>query len=41
MNILSRDKRIEVLAALTEGLGVRATARITGVNRGSVASLRD
>jgi IS1 family transposase len=39
MNILSRDKQIEVISALTEGLGIRATARITGVNRGSVASL--
>jgi hypothetical protein len=33
MNILSRDKQIEIIAALTEGLGVRASARLTGVNR--------
>jgi hypothetical protein len=39
MNILSRDKQIEVLAALTEGLGIRATARITSADRGTVASL--
>lgn len=39
MNILSRDKQIEVIAALCDGLGVRATARITGVNRGTVAAL--
>jgi len=39
MNTLSRDKQIEVLAALTEGLGVRATSRITGVDRGTIASL--
>lgn len=39
MNILSREKQIEVIAALCDGLGVRATARITGVNRGTVASL--
>lgn len=39
MNILSRDKQIEIIAALTEGLGVRATARITGVNRKTVGIL--
>jgi IS1 family transposase len=39
MNILPRDKQIEVLAALCDGLGVRAAARITGVNRGTVADL--
>src|SRR5262245_42093294 len=39
MNILPREKQIEVIAALCDGLGVRAAARITGVNRGTVASL--
>lgn len=39
MNILSRDKQIEIIAALTEGLGIRATARITGVNRETVGTL--
>jgi IS1 family transposase len=39
MNILSRDKQIEVIAALTEGLGIRATARLTKVNRKTVGSL--
>src|SRR6266849_9299195 len=39
MNILPRDKQIEVIAALTEGLGIRATARITGVNRKTVGKL--
>jgi IS1 family transposase len=39
VNILSRDKQIEVIAALTEGLGIRTTARVTGVNRGTVAAL--
>lgn len=39
MNILTRDKQIEVIAALCDGLGVRATSRITGVNRGTVAAL--
>lgn len=39
MNILPHDKQIAVIAALCDGLGVRATARITGVNRGTVADL--
>jgi IS1 family transposase len=39
MNILSRDKQVEVLAALCEGVGIRATARLTGVNRKTVAHL--
>lgn len=39
MNVLSRDKKIEIVAALTEGLGVRATARICNTNRGTVAAL--
>ncbi len=39
MNFLSRDKQVEVLAALVDGLGVRATARITGVNRETVGTL--
>jgi IS1 family transposase len=39
MNFLSRDKQIEVISALTEGLGVRATARITGVNRETVGKI--
>jgi IS1 family transposase len=39
MNFLSRDKQIEVVSALTEGLGIRATARITGVNRETVGKV--
>lgn len=39
MNNLPREKQIEVIAALCDGLGIRATSRITGVNRGTVASL--
>jgi IS1 family transposase len=39
MNTLPRDKQIEVLSALTEGLGIRATARITGVNRETVGKI--
>lgn len=39
MNILSREQQIAVISALTEGLGIRATARITGVNRETVGKL--
>jgi IS1 family transposase len=39
MNYLHRDKQIAVVAALCDGLGVRAASRITGVNRGTVAAL--
>ena len=39
MNILSREQQIAVVSALTEGLGIRATARITGVNRETVGKL--
>jgi hypothetical protein len=39
MNILSRDKQVEVIAALCDGLGIRAVIRITGVNRGTVGAV--
>ncbi len=39
MNVLSRDKQIEIIAALTEGVGIRATARLVGVNRETVGKL--
>lgn len=39
MNVLSRDKQIEVIAALCEGVGIRTASRLTGVNRGTVGSL--
>ncbi len=39
MNILSREQQVAVVSALTEGLGIRATARITGVNRETVGKL--
>jgi hypothetical protein len=29
MNILSREKQIEVIAALCEGVGIRTAARLT------------
>ena len=39
MNILPRDKQVEAIAALCEGVSVRATERLTGVNRGTILSL--
>ena len=39
MNNLSREKQIEVIAALCEGVGVRTASRLTGVNRGTVGTL--
>lgn len=39
MNNLPREKQIEVIAALCEGVGIRTAARLTGVNRGTVGSL--
>ena len=39
MNNLPREKQIEAVAALTEGVSVRATERLTGVNRGTILSL--
>lgn len=39
MNILPRSKQIEVIAALCEGVGIRATARLTGANRETVGRL--
>jgi IS1 family transposase len=39
MNYLFREKQIEVIAALCEGVGIRTAARLTGVNRGTVGTL--
>lgn len=39
MNVLSREKQIEVIAALCEGVGIRTASRLPGVNRGTVANL--
>jgi hypothetical protein len=39
MNILSREKQVEAIAALCEGVSIRATERLTGVNRGTILSL--
>lgn len=39
MNILPREKQVEAIAALCEGVSVRATERLTDVNRGTILSL--
>jgi IS1 family transposase len=39
VNILPREKQIEAIAAITEGVSVRSTERLTGVNRGTILSL--
>lgn len=39
MNVPAREKQIEVIAALCEGVGIRTASRLTGVNRGTVANL--
>jgi hypothetical protein len=40
MNGLSREKQIEVIAALCEGASrIRTASRLTGVNRGTVGNL--
>jgi IS1 family transposase len=39
MNILSRDKQIDIIAALTEGMSIRAVERLTGVHRDTIMRL--
>ncbi len=39
MNKLSTAKRSQVVAALVEGVSVRATCRMTGVAKGTVLKL--
>jgi IS1 family transposase len=39
MNVLPRDKQIEIIAALCDGLGMRAVSRITNTDRKTVARL--
>jgi IS1 family transposase len=39
MNILSKAKQIEIIAALCEGVGQRAVTRLTGADRKTVARL--
>src|SRR4051812_23343211 len=39
MYTLTRDKQIQVLKCLTEGMSLRATVRMTGVARNTVSKL--
>lgn len=39
MNILSRDKQIAVISALTEGMSIRAVERLTGIHRDTIMRL--
>jgi len=39
MNILQRDKQIEVISALCEGVSIRATERLTGIHRDTIMRL--
>lgn len=39
MNQLNESKRILILSCLTEGMAVRATARVTGTSKGAVLRL--
>jgi len=39
MNVLTREKRVRVIAALVEGNSIRATVRMTGVAKNTVVKL--
>ena len=39
MNKLNTEKRRQVVAALVEGNGIRATVRMTGVSKNTIAKL--
>lgn len=39
MNILPRDRQVDVIAALTEGNSIRATERLTGIHRDTIMRL--
>lgn len=39
MNVLPRDKQIEIIACLTEGMSIRATERLTSIHRDTVMRL--
>src|SRR6185295_8281101 len=39
MNYLSREKQIEIISSLCEGIGQRAVARLTNTDRKTVARL--
>jgi transposase len=39
MNILPRDKQIQIIAALTKGMSIRAIERLTGIHRDTIMRL--
>jgi hypothetical protein len=39
MNILPFESQVRVMSALTEGVSIRSTERLTGVNRNTIMSL--
>ena len=39
MNILSRDKQVDIIAALSEGMSIRAVERLTSVHRDTIMRL--
>jgi len=39
MNFLSRDQQIAAISALTEGMSIRATERLTGIHRDTIMRL--
>lgn len=39
MNVLPRDKQIQIIAALVEGLSIRSVERLTGVHRDTIMRL--
>jgi IS1 family transposase len=39
MNLLPREKQIEIIAALSEGMAIRAVERLTGVHRDTIMRL--
>ena len=39
MYILSREKQVEIIAALVEGCSIRAVERLTGVHRDTIMRL--
>lgn len=39
MNLLSRDQKIQVISALTEGMSIRAVERMTGIHRDTIMRL--
>lgn len=39
MNLLSTEKRVQVISALVEGVGVNAISRMTGVSKCAILKL--